>query len=260
VPLLLMPVGVPGIPAPPPGGGVVTAPTSHIDILPTLLDAAGVTPAPPSLRLRGASLLPYLTGAAAPDGPLPGGKPALAALQFHSNLGPGSAFGIVQLVNATPGGAAAAAAAAATAPPPSPRILKLITYGRSLLLPGGGPVPPQLYDLTADPDELTNLAPSRPDLVAALNASLEAEFGGPGALAAIDASQIAINVDLYARWFHAQCAPDALLAALDKAYKGVPRDELVQRVTDWTGLDPRNATGGGPGTRCPNNGASLSDD
>lgn len=257
VPLLLMPVGVAGIPPPPRGGGLVTAPTSHIDILPTLLDVAGVAPPPPALRLRGSSLLPYLTGAAAPDGPLPGGKPALAALQFHSNLGPGSAFGIVQLMNSTPGGDPAPDAA------PTPRIWKLITYGRSLLLPGGAPVPPQLFDLTADPDELANLAPTRPELVAALNARLEAEFGGPGSLAAIDAAETASNVDLYARWFHAQCAPAHLLGALNATFKGLTQAELVERVTAWTGLDPRSATGGGPGTHCPagnGTGAARNDD
>ena len=235
VPLLIMPVGIPGVPPPPPGGGLVTAPTSHMDILPTLLAAAGVSP--PGGLLRGASLLPYLTGAARPDAPPPGRKP-LVALQYHSNLAPGSAYGVVQQVPSAGHGSSGGNGSS---------LMKLIVYGRTAL----GNLPPQLFDLTADPFETVNLAASRPATVAALNASLLAELDVP----AIDAERLASDVALYGAWFHAQCSPPALLAELAAAFKGVAEGELAARVAAWTGgLDPRNATGGGPGTRCPHGG------
>lgn len=225
VPLILLPMGVAGVPPPPPGGSVVTAVTSHMDIMPTLLDVAGVRP-PPGGPLRGASLLPYLTGAVAPDAPPPG-RPPFVALQYHSNLAPGSAYGVVQR-NGT-------------------SLMKLIVYGRS----GLGDLPPQLFDVSADPFETVNLAPQRPAAVAALNASLHSELDVP----AIDAERLASDIALYAAWFHAQCSPHALLQKLSSAFKGVAEGEIADRVAAFTGgLDPRNATGGGPGTSCPNGG------
>ena len=225
VPLIIMPLGVAGVPPPPPGGGVVTAVTSHMDVLPTLLSAAGV-PAPPGL-LRGASLMPYLTGAVAPDSPPPG-RPPFVALQYHSNLAPGSAYGVVQR-NGT-------------------SVMKLIVYGAASAL---GELPPQLFDVTADPFETVNLAGARPAAVAALNASLHAELDVP----AIDAARAASDLALYSQWFHAQCSPTALLAQLAAAFAGVAEGELAERVAAWTGgLDPRNATGGGPGAGCPGGG------
>jgi arylsulfatase A-like enzyme len=225
VPLILLPMGVAGVPPPPPGGSVVTAVTSHMDILPTLLDVAGVRP-PPGGALRGASLLPYLTGAVAPDAPPPG-RPPFVALQYHSNLAPGSAYGVVQR-NGT-------------------SVMKLIVYGRS----GLGDLPPQLFDVSADPFETDNLAGERPAAVAALNASLHSELDVP----AIDAERLASDIALYAAWFHAQCSPHELLQKLSSAFKGVAEGEIADRVAAFTGgLDPRNATGGGPGTSCPNGG------
>ena len=54
-----------------------------------------------------------------------------------------------------------------------------------------------LYDTENDPFELNNMAASRPELVASMSETLEAEFGGPGAMARIDAEQMANNIKVY---------------------------------------------------------------
>jgi arylsulfatase A-like enzyme len=88
VPFIIAPFNVPSL-AGAPLGSVVTDITSHIDVLPTLLDLAGVpsTSLPPSAR--GSSLLPFLvppTGRSAAQRAALASRKPYAAAEYHSNL------------------------------------------------------------------------------------------------------------------------------------------------------------------------------
>lgn len=109
---------------------------AHIDVMPTLLEAAGV-PVPNHLRLDGRSLLPLLEGKQAQW------PPRMLLIQTHRGDVPvlGHHFAVRdqewKLVHPT-------------------------GFGRSQPL---ADVPLELYDMTADPAEEHNLASSRPEVV-----------------------------------------------------------------------------------------------
>lgn len=142
----------PGVPP----GVVVPAPVSLLDLWPTIAALTGVANAPGA---RGHNLVPLMQQqqrrqlsppllpppAAAPAAPVVG-----AYFAENSNTG---AFFVRQ------------------------DELKLITYGHAFPWFPSDLYVPQLYNLTADAHEKHNLAPSRPDLVAALQALLTAELG-----------------------------------------------------------------------------------
>jgi arylsulfatase K len=140
-----------------PRGSVVTELVSLLDIYPTLLDIARIPQPGPGL-LAGASLGPMLglvpptasgrANAAAP----PARKPYVVS-QFHSNLGNTGSFCIVH------------------------GTLKYITFGTLSLNATFGGYQPQLFDVSLDPHEMTDLSRTRPADVARLDALLRSELG-----------------------------------------------------------------------------------
>lgn len=130
---------------------VVYQPVQLLDVFPTVLNMANI--AVPEYA-DGFDLAPFLSGGAATDA----GRPPYVLSQNHDEDISQSWF---LVMNGTH---------------------KLIQYGT------GREVPPQLFDLSADPDELNDLAPLRPDAVAALDAQLRS---------LIDYPAVALDVGLY---------------------------------------------------------------
>jgi arylsulfatase A-like enzyme len=126
---------------------------AHIDVLPTLLAAAGAA-LPASAKIDGRNLLPLLTSAA-PPGEWP---ERTLFLQCHRGLTP-------KLFQN---------AAAVT------QRYKLVgyphTFNREDLLPSATEPVLELYDLEADRGELNNLAREKPEIVAALRRQYEDWF------------------------------------------------------------------------------------
>jgi len=130
--------------APSLGGGaaaVVAQPVQLLDLFPTLLALAG---APVPAGADGHDLAPFLRGAAAD-----GARPPFVASQNHDE---DISMSWYMVANATH---------------------KLVQYGT------GAEVPPQLFDLAADPDEAVNIAPREPAAVAALDAALRSLIDYP---------------------------------------------------------------------------------
>jgi arylsulfatase/arylsulfatase A len=134
------------------GGTTVDLPAAHIDVLPTLLEAARV-PAPAGLRFDGRSLWPTLTGAVAalPDRPL--------VIQSHRGDVPVRYHNVMvrrghwKLVHAS-------------------------GFARDTFT---GPPHFELFDLDADPFEQHDRAAEHPDVVASLRADYDAWFDDVGA-------------------------------------------------------------------------------
>ena len=117
---------------------VVTAPTQLIDLVPTILDLAGVERGDRPAGLDGASLAPLLEGGR--------WDRDFVVSQFHGdNIAMSWFLAVATLGNAT---------------------YKYVVWGT------GAEHPSRLFDLGADPDEDDDLAASRPDVVAALDARL----------------------------------------------------------------------------------------
>ncbi|MFO0809831.1 MAG: arylsulfatase [Gemmataceae bacterium] len=128
-------------------GSQLTAPAAHIDLVPTLCTACGLT-LPKDRVIDGIDLWPYLTGAAKqlPERDL--------FIQWHRGDAPelGRAYAVR-----------------------GPRY-KLVQPGGQ----GNQPLPadakPMLFDMTADPFEKTDLAADKPDIAAGLRRKYEAWF------------------------------------------------------------------------------------
>ncbi len=128
-------------------GGVSHHIAAHIDILPTLLDAAGVEP-PAALRLDGRSLLPLLTGreTAWPDRTIYiQSHRGDAPVRYHNFAACGQRW----------------------------KLLRATGFGRETP-PSSTPF--ELYDLLADPREERNVAAQHPDIVKRMKAGYDAWF------------------------------------------------------------------------------------
>jgi arylsulfatase A-like enzyme len=217
VPLVVIPFGVAGMAAT--AGRVVTALTSHLDILPTLVELAGGRT---FAGARGYSLVPFLLDV--PPAPPPP-RPAFVVSTYASNYAPTGSY----MMRAAQ--------------------WKLITFGHAFPWLNSSALPPQLFDLGADPRELVDVAAANAPVVAALTAQLEAELGGAGSIERIERALMDDNVAQFMRVWFAQCTGEELVAALLANFIGLERAFAVERVTAWLGVSPLNATG--PGGACP---------
>ena len=196
VPLIITPYGVPALAGFTPS--TVTSLSSHVDIVPTLLDLAGAGPPPP--EVRGRSLVPLMKSG--------GGTPrSFVAAEYHSNLGDTGSYAI------------------------RTDRWKLITFGHTFSWFDN--YIPQLFDLDADPYELTNVAAQNPDVVAQLLAQLEGEFGGAGAIDAIDKAQMQRNYQRFVDHFASQLSPSALMTAFEKAFRNVSAATVDADAQRW---------------------------
>ena len=207
VPMVIVPFNVPAMANA--AGRVVDAITSHVDVLPTILDLASGGAAPPPAYARGASLVPFLLDA--PPQPPPPRKD-FAFVEFHSNLASTGQFSLRQ------------------------GDLKMTQYGHTWpWWSAAAGFSPRLFNVSADPLEQQDLAADRPDLVAAMTATLEAELGGVGAIARIDAEQMHENLALYKQFFAAKYNASALLALFEASFVGISPAELSAAVLAWSG-------------------------
>ena len=225
VPLIIAPFNVPRFAGFTPGKTVLDL-SSHVDIVPTLLDLAGAGPPPASVR--GQSLVPLMLGGSGAAGAGVGTSSAAApppprtfiAAEYHSNLGDTGAFTI------------------------RTARWKLI-YFATATFPWFSAYVPQLFDLESDPYELTSVAAANPSLVASLFAQLEAEFGGPGSLARIDAQQMARNYQRFKDHFADQMTPAALEKAFVAAFQNVSADIIAADVARWRAASEAAAAAAG---------------
>ena len=163
---------------------VVMEPSQLIDIFPTIMDYAAVPQAARPSDLDGASLLPFMASdaeyaidrAAAGSTSAVAGRPGFVTSQFHGCNTAMSWFLVVQNINN--------------------HTYKLIQWGT------GHEVMPQLFDLTSDPQENTNLLNvTTPDkhtflLLQQLDSSLQTAIPYPSI-----AQQVAqYNKDSFAAW------------------------------------------------------------
>jgi arylsulfatase K len=203
VPLIIAPFNVPRFAGFSPGATVLDL-SSHVDIVPTLLDLAGA--GPPPATVRGQSLVPLMLGssggAAAPP------PRSFIAAEYHSNLGSTGAFAI------------------------RTARWKLIWFATATF-PWFEAYEPQLFDLDSDPYELANVAAANPALVTSLLAQLEAEFGGTGSLARIDASQMLRNFQRFNDYFADKLSPAALETAFEAAFRNVSAAVVAADVARW---------------------------
>jgi arylsulfatase A-like enzyme len=216
VPLVIIPFGVKGMSKK--ENNVVTNITSHLDVLPTLLEAAG---AKPPADARGQSLLPFLLdGAASPA------RKDYAVSTYASNYAP---CGSYMLRNAQ---------------------YKLIEFGSYFpAFLNASVLTPQLFDLIADPYELQDVAAQRPTVVAELHALLESELGGPGSIQRIEAELMEDNLSRFRTVWFEKCTGEELVASFLADFAGSDRAGVIERVTQWFGTSPLAAQGAG-GT-CP---------
>jgi arylsulfatase/arylsulfatase A len=128
-------------------GHCVTAPSAHIDVLPTLLDACGVRP-PADLKLDGRSFLPDLLGAKVKR------SPRTIFIQSHRGNVP------VRYHNFAARG-------------PVWKLVHPSGFGREDF---NGEPNFQLFNLQTDPLEMNNVATAHPDVVASMKAEYDAWF------------------------------------------------------------------------------------
>ena len=204
VPLLIVPFGVPAMAGA--AGRIVNVVTSHVDILPTIVDLVSGGAAAPPAGLRGQSLVPYLLAA-----PPPPRAKDFAYVEFHSNLASTGQYALVQ------------------------SRYKLVQYGHTWPWFNASAYTPRLFDVEADPQELNDLAAEQPAVVAAMTAALEAELGGSGAIARVDREIMDENLALYRSFFQAVYNDSQLLKMFANAYVGPSPAELSAAVGAWSG-------------------------
>lgn len=179
----------------------ITAPASLLDLWPTLADLTGIrAPKDP----RGFSL----AGAMAAT-PVPRAQDYIVGEFFAENSDTGSFF-IRQ------------------------GDFKYIAFGRSF--PWFSAYTPQLFNLTEDPLETTNVALAFPQVAAALDALLNSALGTP--YAEIDALVMANDQLIFRNYLTAGLSVDAQKRLLNGTFKGFDESDW-QRIVAWNATSPQ---------------------
>ena len=92
--------------------------------------------------------------------------------------------------------------------------------------------PPQLFNLEDDPEEIDNLAPSRPDIVQNLNARLESLVDFDAA----DAQAKANDRQNFQTW-RQTLTPTEIQQALTQSHQGIWGPEDDQHLETWLSHD-----------------------
>jgi arylsulfatase A-like enzyme len=185
-----------------PSRGAVLNISSHVDIVPTIAELVGAAPLP---NVRGSSLVPFLSGI-----PPPVPRKDFAVAEYHSNLANTGSFMIRR------------------------GQWKLITYGHTFSWFNATSFVDQLFDVDADPFELTNVAAANPDVVSELFAQLEEELGGgPGAVAAIDRYEMLKGWKLFSAWFADPTNATASAELIAKAFRGNSLADVEAQYAAW---------------------------
>lgn len=217
-------------------GQTFDVPVSLLDIWPTLVDIVGLRAAP---NARGNSLAPLLLGPigdAARARPGARAPPGTVVAEFHgenSNTGENDADPFVPL------------------PPPnlhSPAHhivpgnfmlrsghLKLLTYGHTFPWFTEASYAPQLFNVSDDPLETTDLAAANPSIVAQMNAQLIELLGT--SYEDIDAAAKANDQLVFRNYVAANKTEAQLLAAFEAQYAGW-NATWSARVRTWIATSP----------------------
>jgi len=214
VPLLVAAYGAAAVALPMAAGTGTTCLnlTSHLDIVPTLIDLVGGVNLPGA---RGTSLVPILqSGAAALPTQPPGrlARKTFVVSEYHSDKGSTGAYMIRQ------------------------DQWKLITYGHRFPWFTKDVYVDQLFDLNDDPFEFTNVASTNPTVVAALFATLEAELGGAGSVERIDTELTDLDLLMWARFIvNGTATRNAVIAKLMLTFRNdtASAAEVEAQVAMW---------------------------
>ena len=110
---------------------------------------------------------------------------------------------------------------------------KLITYGHTFTWFNATAFVDQLFNVDEDPFELSNVASANPGIVTDLFTLLEAELGGPGAVAAIDSFEMRSNWQLFKSWFAATRTESEVVTLLSGAFRGNTIDQVTAQYEAW---------------------------
>lgn len=169
--------------------------TSLVDVFPTLLDMAQENDWGPYMELAGKSLLPLANVSIPSFAPAafsarPGEERAILS-QYHSNMANTGSF----MVRKGP--------------------WKYITFGHTLSTFSKQAYPAQLFNVDADPDELSDVSAKNTDVIAELDAELNAAFDPQHA----DRRAITEDKAVYDRFF-ATMSKEKLKTEMRQAYTG----------------------------------------
>eukprot|EP00043_Microstomoeca_roanoka_P002730 m.39995 g.39995 ORF g.39995 m.39995 type:complete len:549 (-) comp11678_c0_seq1:123-1769(-) len=168
--------------------------TSHVDVYPTIMEMANVTP-PSEAGLDGRSLMPILKKGSDP------GRRNAAISQFHGDEIHLSWFMIRK------------------------DDWKYVTYG------SGQEVAPRLYNMTADPLEMNDLGTSMPDVVAELDKELRSYLDYPS-VAADAESYNKESFVLFRDSFTSQAAYQATMMSIRWPYSDDP-NACEAAISEW---------------------------
>jgi len=191
--------------------GTVKEYTSLLDVMPTIIELAGGT-VPEGLD--GQSLVPFLFDeetAAEYGVTWSGSRPAPgrpAASQYHSNMGNTGSFMLVKRVDGAE--------------------MKLITYGNALPWFNASSYHPQLFNITADRWEQTDVSARHPELVASMSAELEAIIPTQAA----DLAAKTNDKKVFQQYFADDMSTWKIHQKLQRTYKGFT-DTDMQKVKLW---------------------------
>lgn len=187
-------------------GREVQSPVSLIDVWPTLANLTGIAPPP---NARGFSLVPQMCASAGPDGCGRGDHPGAVVGEFFAENSDTGAF-MLRVGD-----------------------WKYIAYGHSF--PWFAHYKPQLFNVTNDPLENTDLAASNPAVVAELDAQLVALLGE--SYEAIDATVMANDQLIWRKYIAANKTDAAVRKILASTYKGF-NDSDWAKVQTWLAATP----------------------
>lgn len=189
----------PGIAA----GATPAAPASLLDLWPTLSELTGVAPPPGA---RGFSLLPQMRAGAAPS---MGDHPGVATGMFFAENSDAGSYMLRQ------------------------GDLKLIQFGKAF--PWFSGYTSQLFNITEDPLETNDLAPTQQALVASLEAALAAALGLD--VARLEAAVMANDQLIWRDYVASNKTEAQVRALLNATYKGFNGTDWEQ-VQAWNNTSP----------------------
>lgn len=211
--------------------GVVSNLSSHVDIVPTIAELVGSAPLP---GVRGGSLVPFMQGGPGVLSQAASTRKDYIISEYHSNLANTGSFMVRIFTELSP---TSDWNALRTLHDASRQVRqgpwKLITFGHTFDWFNASAFTDQLFNVDADPFELTDVSAANPGVVADLFAQLEAELGGPGAVASIDRYEMRENWHLFDTWFAAGKNETGIVDLLSRSFRGNSPAQVSAQYEAW---------------------------